>query len=146
MQPEIIVLVGIPGAGKSTLARTRFPGYKRINLDTLKSRHRENFAILEALERGESLVIDNTNTTRRSRSKYVHYARRFNFPIRAILLKCDLDVALRRNSTRSGKEYVPDRAVKMYYRILEPPSDDEGFDSIEIVETSKSPYTGGNTC
>ncbi len=130
---EVIVLTGIPGSGKSTLARRRFPKYKRINLDTLKSRRREHAAILFALERSESIIIDNTNTTRNARKRYIDIARAYGVPVKSIYLRCQLDLALQRNTSRRGRERIPDKAVKFYHRILQPPSKDEGFDSVEVV-------------
>jgi predicted kinase len=130
---EVVVLTGIPGSGKSTFAGKRFPTYKRINLDTLKTRGKEDVTILLALEKGENVIVDNTNTTRRSRKRYVDTAKAHGIPVRSVYLECSLDLALERNASRGGKERVPDRAVKFYHRILEPPSKDEGFDSIEII-------------
>ncbi|MGI0090716.1 MAG: AAA family ATPase [Nitrososphaerales archaeon] len=131
---EIVVLVGIPGSGKSTLAKKRFSNYTRINLDNLRSRRNENIEILKCLEKGESLVIDNTNSTRKSRIRYIEASKLFGIPIHAIYLDCPLELALRRNALRETKEYVPDRAVKMYNRILEIPTVEEGFESIEVLE------------
>lgn len=137
MQNEIIVLTGIPGSGKSTLVKKRFRRYKRINLDTLKSRYREEVEILTALRRSENVIIDNTNTTTRGRMRYIEMAKAFGVPIRSIYLKCPLELALERNSARRGKERVPDFVVKFYYRKLVPPTVDEGFDSCEVIEISQ---------
>ncbi len=130
---EVVVLTGIPGSGKSTLARKRFPNYKRINLDTLKSRGKERAAILLALERSENIVIDNTNTTRNARKRYIEFAKAYGVPVRSIYLECPLGLALRRNASRRGRERIPGKAVKFFYRILKPPSKDEGFDSVEVI-------------
>lgn len=72
---EIVILVGIPGCGKTTLALKSYPNHKRINLDTLRTRNREDEEISNALANGRDLIIDNTNTTKRSRSKYVQMAK-----------------------------------------------------------------------
>jgi predicted kinase len=128
---EIIVLVGIPGSGKSTLAKTRFPNHKRLNLDTLHTRKKEDQEIANCLMKGEDVIVDNTNTTRKSRNKYVQIAKLFGIPVRAVYINCPVDLASERNASRAGKEHVPDKAVRFYYKILEPPSTDEGFDSVE---------------
>ena len=127
---RIVVLVGIPGSGKSTLAKSRYPHYIRsisILLD-LGARRTLN---LDALINGKDIVIDNTNTTRKSRRKYIELAKTLGLQVHAVYLKCPLDVALLRNSRRIGKEHVPDRAIIMYHRILQEPTLDEGFDSVE---------------
>jgi predicted kinase len=133
----MIVITGIPGSGKSTLAKKRFATYKRINLDTLKSRFREEAEILKALEKGENIVIDNTNTTRRSRKRYLDIAKSFGVPVRSAYLRCPLDLALKRNDSRRGREQIPSYVVKFYNRKLEPPRLDEGFDSCEVIDVDE---------
>jgi len=136
---EIIVLVGIPGSGKSTLAKTRFPNHKRLNLDTLHTRTKEDQEIANCLMNGKDVIVDNTNTTKKSRSKYVQIAKLFGISVRAVYINCPVDLALQRNASRQGKEHVPDKAVRFYYKILEPPSVDEGFDSVEeIIAVSRN--------
>lgn len=36
-----VIMIGIQASGKSTFSKAEFPEYVRINLDTLKRRHRE---------------------------------------------------------------------------------------------------------
>jgi predicted kinase len=134
VEMEIVVLVGIPGSGKTTLALSSFPNHRRINLDTLHTRKREDEEIANSLSNGRDIIIDNTNTTERSRLKYIRLARLFCVPIRAIYLECPLELALERNALREGKGRVPDNAVRFYNKILRPPSVEEGFDRIEVVE------------
>ena len=87
---EIIVLIGIPGSGKSTLAKTRFPKHVRMNLDTLHSRRREGERDSACLANGRDIIVDNTNTTIKSRKKYLQIAKLFGIRIRAIYLNCSL--------------------------------------------------------
>jgi predicted kinase len=133
---EIVVLVGVPGSGKTTLVKTQFPKHKRINLDTLHTRNREDEEIANALSNGEDVVIDNTNTTRKTRSKYVQMAKLFGISIRAVYLKVPLDLALARNASRVGKERVPDNAVRFYNKILQAPTVGEGFDQVDVIDMS----------
>jgi bifunctional polynucleotide phosphatase/kinase len=133
---EIVVLVGIPGSGKTTLALSSFPEHHRINLDTLHTRSREDEEIGGSLSRGEDIIIDNTNTTKKSRSKYVKTAKLFGATVRAVYLKCPIEIALKRNAMREGKGRVPDGAVRFYNKTLQPPSKEEGFDEVEVVEVS----------
>jgi predicted kinase len=131
---EIVVLVGIPGSGKTTLALNSYPNHERINLDALHTRNREDEEISKALANGRDLIIDNTNTTKKSRSKYVQMAKLFGVSVKAIYLNCPLELAIERNALREGKGRVPDSAVRFYYRVLQPPKLAEGFDRIDVVE------------
>jgi len=133
---EIVVLVGIPGSGKSTLVREKFPHHKRINLDTLHTRNKEDEEIANSLMNSHDIIVDNTNTTRKSREKYVRIGKLFGVPVRAIYLNSPLDLALQRNASRGGKERVPDNAVRFYYKILQPPSIEEGFERVEEIAVS----------
>ncbi len=128
--------MGIPGSGKTTLVQKRFRDYAHISLDILHSRNKESAEIEAALSERKSVIVDNTNTTRKTRQRYVEFARRFNVPIRAIYLKCPLDLATQRNATRFGESYVPEKAVRFFNRILEVPQIEEGFDSIEVLEVT----------
>jgi predicted kinase len=130
------VLTGIPGSGKTTLATTRFPNHTRINLDTLKTRHQERLRILEAIQNFQDIIIDNTNTSVKSRKMYIELARKFGAKVRSIYVSCPLDVALARNADRIGWERVPDFVLKIYNKRLEPPKLEEGFDSVEIQVSS----------
>jgi predicted kinase len=130
---EIVVLCGVPGSGKSTIAKTRFANYVRINLDTVKTRNKERLAILQAINNGDSIVVDSTNTTRKARTRYVEIARAHRIPTRCIFLECPVEIALRRNANRRGKEKVPDFVLRFYFKRIELPSKSEGFDSVEIV-------------
>jgi predicted kinase len=131
---EIVVLVGIPGSGKTTIAKSSFPNHKRINLDTLHTRNMEDEEIANALSNGRDIVIDNTNTTRKSRSKYVQMAKLFGVTVRAVYVKAPVELALQRNASRQGKERVPDSAVRFYNKIIQAPTVDEGFDKVDVVE------------
>jgi predicted kinase len=104
-----------------------------LNLDTLHTRKKEDEEIATCLANGKDFIVDNTNTTRKSRRKYVQTAKLFGVPIRAIYINCPVDLALKRNAPRTGREHVPDNAVRFYYKILQPPSMDEGFDSVEVI-------------
>ena len=128
---EIIVLVGIPGSGKTTLALSSYPKHHRVNLDRLHTRKKEDKEISDSIANDRDIIIDNTNITKRSRSKYIETAKLFGITIKAIYLKCPLETALARNASRQGKERIPDNAVRFYNKVLEPPSVEEGFDKVD---------------
>jgi predicted kinase len=137
-QPVIVVLVGIPGSGKSTLAKGKYSDYRRINLDTIKSRRQEEFHIAQALQNCENIVIDNTNSTIKARKKYIDIARRNGAKVIALYLPCPIELALKRNAKRKGKERVPDFVVRIYNKKLEIPSVSEGFDSVIVADNTHS--------
>jgi bifunctional polynucleotide phosphatase/kinase len=126
---EIVVLVGIPGSGKSTLATTTFANYTRVNLDSINHSRSTEAQIMKSTN--NSIVIDNTDITVKSRERYIKFARAHNIPIRAILLAIKPKTAVNRISKRERK--VPPFVVYTYARRLEIPSVYEGFSSVEVI-------------
>lgn len=57
---EMIVLVGPPASGKSTIVNI-FKDYERINQDTLKTKSKCITTCKSAISSGKSVIIDNTN-------------------------------------------------------------------------------------
>jgi predicted kinase len=69
---EAMVFVGLQGAGKSTFYKERFfDTHVRVNLDMLKTRHREKRFLMTCIETGQRFVVDNTNPTRAERAVYI---------------------------------------------------------------------------
>jgi predicted kinase len=132
---EAIIFIGIQGAGKSTFFRERFfDTHVRINLDMLRTRRREEMLLAACLQSGQSFVIDNTNPLPADRLRYLQPARAAGFRTAAYFFKSTLRDALQRNNLRSGKQKVPAPAVAAAFKKLVPPSREEGFDEIYIVE------------
>ena len=72
----MILFVGSPASGKSTFWKTHLPTYIRVNRDTLKTKEKCLKAAEQAITKGESLVIDNTNPTKEDRKAYVDLAKK----------------------------------------------------------------------
>uniref|UniRef100_A0A8D1ZY21 Polynucleotide kinase 3'-phosphatase n=1 Tax=Sus scrofa TaxID=9823 RepID=A0A8D1ZY21_PIG len=70
--PEVVVAVGFPGAGKSTFLREHLvsAGYVHVNRDTLGSWQRCVTTCEAALKQRKRVVIDNTNPDLQSRARY----------------------------------------------------------------------------
>ena len=57
-----IILIGIPASGKSTFCKERlFDTHLRLNLDMLKTRHREKLLLQACIAAQQPFVVDNTN-------------------------------------------------------------------------------------
>jgi predicted kinase len=69
---EAVVFIGVQASGKSSFYRERFfDTHLRINLDMLKTRHRERMLLRACIEAGQSFVVDNTNPSVEERARYI---------------------------------------------------------------------------
>ena len=131
---EVIILMGIQGSGKSTFYKERFVDtHIRINLDMLKTRHRERCIVEACLHAKQSFVVDNTNPTRADRRRYIEPARAAGFRVVGYYFQSQVDVCQRRNEKRPGRQAIPMEGLLATHRRLEVPSRDEGFDKLYAV-------------
>ncbi len=135
---ELVVLVGLQGAGKSTFYAERFAvTHELVSLDRLRNnrrpRHRQLALLEEALSRGASVVVDNTNPTRAERAPLVTIAQAHGARVVAYFFDVPLAEARARNARREGRARVPDVALFVTAKKLEVPAADEGFDAVVRV-------------
>ncbi len=65
---EAVIFCGIQASGKTTFYLERFfRTHIRLNLDMLKTRHRERVMLDACLETGQRFVVDNTTPTAQDR-------------------------------------------------------------------------------
>lgn len=131
---EAVIFVGIQGAGKSTFFKERFfDSYVRINLDMLRTKHREKLLFETCLEAKQKFVLDKTNLTREEREKYIVAAKSFDFRLIGYYFQSDLTKAIERNNLRSGKAKIPETGILSAFKRLQIPRFDEGFDELFYV-------------
>jgi predicted kinase len=134
---EAIIFIGVQGAGKSTFYRERLLNtHMRINLDMLKTRHREQIFLKACLEAKQRFIIDNTNPTPQERSRYILPAKENKFRVIAYYFDSHLEECKQRNNQRQGKQVVPLPGLLGTYKRLVLPSWEEGFDAIYSVKTN----------
>lgn len=132
---QLIIFTGVQASGKSSFYLLNlYHSHLRINLDMLKTRHRENI-IFEACSTSKTkMVIDNTNPTREDRARYIGRAKDAGFEVISYYFETDLNSTLERNCHREGKANIPEVGVRATFKKLEVPSLDEGFDEIFKVK------------
>lgn len=136
---QAIIFIGIQASGKSTFFQQRlFHSHLRLNLDMLKTRHREEILPRACLEAKQPFVIDNTNATRADRANYIRAAKEAGFSVVGYYFQLRLQDAIERNSQRSGKAVIPVKGILATHRKLELPSFDEGFDQLFYVAINEA--------
>jgi aryl-alcohol dehydrogenase-like predicted oxidoreductase/predicted kinase len=158
---EVVMVMGIPGAGKTRIARDYVArGYERLNRDERGGSLRDvTHALDERLAAGASrVVLDNTYLTRAARSYVLETAARHGSPVTCMWLNTPLAQAqvnlVRRLIERFGTVPGPEelRALARLHegvmaptsqmralRELEPPSLDEGFADVREVAFARVP-------
>ncbi len=137
---RIVLLVGLPGSGKSTYVKD-LPVLSsdaiRILLaddETDQTIHVRVFATLRYLlvQRLEIhrpvTYIDATHLTRAERKPYIEIARQYRAEIEALFFDVPHEVCLERNKTRTRQ--VPEGVLAKMSAKLRPPSLEEGFTKI----------------
>jgi predicted kinase len=129
-----IIFIGIPAAGKSTFYRQRFfDTHIRINLDMLKTRHREKLLLHACIAAKQPFVIDNTNASAAERQRFITQAKEAGFKVIGYYFSSRVEEALERNRQREGRARIPDGGVAGAAGRLELPALAEGFDELRYV-------------
>ncbi|MDY6782194.1 MAG: AAA family ATPase [Cyanobacteriota bacterium] len=132
---EAVIFMGVQASGKSTFCREQFfDTHIRINLDMLKTRHRERLLVRACLEAKQPFVVDNTNPLPEDRQRYIEPAKQSNFRIVGYYFQSSLEECQRRNQMRLSKQIVPTVALISTYKKLIFPKFQEGFDRLYTVK------------
>jgi len=153
--PEVVLIMGLPAAGKSEAARKFVAnGYTRLNRDDAGGSLRGLVRGFDELRQSgvSRIVLDNTYVSRKSRAAVVQAATRAGLPVRCVWLQTSIEDAqvnaCGRMLSKYGKLLAPEEmrlalrtdvsafgpAVQFRYeRSLEPPEPAEGFAAIDIV-------------
>jgi predicted kinase len=130
---EAINFVGIQAAGKSSFYKERFFNtHLRINLDMLRTRHRERVLLRACIDLKQPFV-DNTNPTVEERASYIAPAQAAGFRVVGYYFQSRVQDCLARIERRDPRERVPDRAIGGTARRLQLPSLAEGIDMLRYV-------------
>jgi len=137
--PELVIFVGLPGAGKSTYYAAHFAQtHMQVSKDLMPNARRrddkQTLAIGKALEEGKNVVIDNTNPSSDIRAPLIALGKRHNARIIACYFECSVRAAIVRNRQRQGKGRVPDVAIFTTQKKLQPPVAEEGFDEVRVID------------
>ncbi len=131
---EAVIFIGVQASGKATFFKQNFfETHIRINLDMLRTKHREKLLVAACLEAKQKFVIDKTNAIFDDREKYISQAKSHKFTVVGYYFRANLEDALRRNSTREGTAKIEEKGIRATYAGLTLPTYSEGFDKLFYV-------------
>ncbi|NEP91214.1 MAG: AAA family ATPase [Okeania sp. SIO2C2] len=149
---KLIILIGLPASGKSTLARkivTRYPQCQLISTDAIRAQLFGDEAIqgpwlqvwqqvqqkfYQAVRQTSLAIYDATNAQRRQRRQVIDLAKESGFThLTGLWLDKSLELCLTRNQQRQRQ--VPEEVIMKMYRQLTdaPPSCEEGLDILKRI-------------
>lgn len=151
-QPSALMMIGVPGSGKTTFARQAAelleltyvcPDDIREELtgdvrDQSKNEvvwQEARRQVQEALEADKSVIIDATYTKEVDRHKDIATFREYGArAVIGVFVDTPVDVAMHRNSKRKDNKVPPYVIRRMQTNLVNsPPSKEDGFDEVLIV-------------
>lgn len=143
------MMVGLPGSGKSTIAKTiqrSVPNTVIHSSDDLRgelfgnvndqSKNNELFIELHKrikndLSAGRNVIFDATNLNKKRRASFLGELKYIDCFKQCVLVMVPYEICLQRNEARFERRVLDD-VIKRMYMKFQPPYYSEGFDAISI--------------
>lgn len=133
-EKELIIMVGYPGSGKSTIATKICESNNCIYIsgDIYKTLPKIKQQIKHYSSTNKSILIDATNSSAKKRLEYISLVKEYEYKIRCIHVSTSREESFKRNKLRDDKKQVPQIAYSVYDKYYDEPNENEGFTLLTI--------------
>ncbi|XRO74890.1 L-seryl-tRNA(Sec) kinase [Methanocaldococcus sp. 28A] len=151
----LIILTGLPGAGKSTFSKNLAKILSKNNIDVIilgsdliresfpiwKEKYeefirKETYRLIDSALKHYWVIVDDTNYYNSMRRDLINIAKKYNKNYAIIYLKAPLDVLIKRNIERGEK--IPNEVIKKIYEKYDEPGKKYRWDEpFLIIDTTK---------
>jgi len=115
---ELILLVGLPGCGKSTFAKKYYDSYTYINQDTDKTKEKSNKKLLAAIKKKENIIIDNTNLDFDKRQEIIQLVNNDEYIVKIIVFDIPFKVCYHMMYYRVNTLHVNPISIIVYRTLM----------------------------
>jgi bifunctional polynucleotide phosphatase/kinase len=129
VEQEVLIMLGYPASGKSTVAREMQAkyGYVHIDGDVFKTGPKMVKEAEKYVGTPNSVIFDATNGTKERRKLYIDFAKKHNLKVRCLWKTTPIDVSMEQNRERQkqGGPKVPDVVFYTFRKRFEEPNGSE---------------------
>jgi bifunctional polynucleotide phosphatase/kinase len=133
---EVVLLVGLPACGKSTISNNYYSTYKKVSLDNTRNKKKMMEIYNEYILHGYQIVVDNTNYNKTQRKEFIEIAKKKGYKIKIIYLDIPFEICNHFNNYRvekGEKEKINIITYRTMIKNFEEPTYTEG----EIIRLNK---------
>lgn len=144
-----VMMVGIPGSGKSTTIKASFPNSLIISPDNfipytkeepwsfsrVKRAWKQSDKLLKDSLKEDVIIFDATNIQAKRRKKYINIAKRADFVPVALVCKTPFVICCERNNVRDEFRRVSYQVLERMFNNFQQPRLEEGFDAVVTIDT-----------